>query len=189
MTFDASHGTQVKGLRELQPARARPATKYSPGEDVPALTEVDGVWLSESGELTLQYAGDGGEIIEARIRAKPSEVSVLDFTDDESVREALRSKPKVLRMLDRDEVLVLDKSALQLERRLTADGDVLENFAAKDAPTPSAPASGAPLDFEKVAATAQEGMGTGKFKGVVYDESTIPVTEGHHGSARKVADT
>ena len=169
VTFDVSHGTSVKGLRELTPARARPSTKNSPGEDVPALTEVDGVWLSESGENSLQYAGNKGEIIEVQIRAKPSEVAVLNFTDDQSVREALRSKPKVLRMIDRDEVLVLDKSAMKLKRRLTSEGDVLETFTDKG--------GRGPINFEKVAATAREGMGTGQFKGVTYDKSTAPVRQ------------
>ena len=120
--------------------------------------------------------GDG-EIFEAEIRASKSDIEVLELTDDESVRDALSRNPKVIDMVDRDELLILDQDALHLTRRLNAEGDQLEVFEAPGSDPVASIESAKPEPVEAERPAGRALAGTGDVYAHAGDRPTLPSIE------------
>ena len=117
-TITAYHGTSAE-FEQFGASNARgvygtksAAYQYG-GETVKALTAISGVWLTENSAIADSYAeGPTGRVLDVEINAE--RVAEVDWTDDESVAEALTADPQVIMMLDRDEILVLDLTTLTI---------------------------------------------------------------------------
>jgi len=107
------------------------AAYNTPGEKVPALTEVAGVWLTESTKIADSYTaprwgadygeGEQGQLYEVAL--DDAVIARIAETTDETVRDALSYEPDALFMEDRNEVLVLDPRLLTISSVTDQYGD------------------------------------------------------------------
>ena len=117
-TITAYHGTTARFDRfEASCARGIYGTKSAAyqygGEHVKALTEIAGVWFSENPQIADGYAeGPEGRILDVEITA--DRIAEIDWTDEESVADAMAEAPQVLILLDRNEILVLDVATITI---------------------------------------------------------------------------
>ena len=139
ISIDAMHGTvhhAGEWIARFELAYATPAVYgrrglIRSGEEVPALCEYPGAWFTENGEIAQRYAVDDESTWRARdgqgyvydVTITPSLVAYIGWTDDATVRAAIDAGAKALVLEDRDEIFVLDASAINITGVVDAEGD------------------------------------------------------------------
>ena len=116
--IEACHGTTAQ-FTAFEASRARapydtPHAAYQyGGERVLALTRVAGVWVGLAPGVADGYAeGPSGRVLDVTITAE--RVTYLEWTDEDSVVEALAASPQVLVLEDRYEAIVLDLACIAI---------------------------------------------------------------------------